>query len=127
MHDCRPSTSSRPQVTRIFILVHLIPISYRYLFPLPGAHIFTYRRHLIWMSRNRTGNKAESSPVFETIRISTLGWSRVVLKALISDAHRRYIDRDTSRTIVFAADQYGTWCVGRDSGVPAYFRWGSGV
>ncbi|RUS15878.1 P-loop containing nucleoside triphosphate hydrolase protein [Endogone sp. FLAS-F59071] len=31
----------------------------------------------------------------------------------------RYIDHDTSRTIVFAADQYGNWCVGRGSGVPA--------
>lgn len=48
------------------------------------------------------------SPV-ENITISTLGRSRELIQSLILEAQRKFIDRDKSRTVIFAADQYGNW------------------
>ncbi|KAF8934312.1 hypothetical protein BGZ47_010428 [Haplosporangium gracile] len=44
------------------------------------------------------------SPV-ENITISTLGRSRELIQSLILEAQRKFIDRDKSRTVIFAADQ----------------------
>ncbi|KAI9323306.1 hypothetical protein BX666DRAFT_1846765 [Dichotomocladium elegans] len=39
----------------------------------------------------------------------TFGRSRDLLQELVLDAQRKFIDRDLSRTVVYAADQYGAW------------------
>ncbi|ORY06295.1 mitochondrial chaperone BCS1-like protein [Basidiobolus meristosporus CBS 931.73] len=85
-----------------------------YLLPSPGMHFFTYQGRLLWLSRERIKPSAVVSNItagshIESISISTLGRCRDVLQDLVLEAKEKFIERDTSRTIVFAADQYGTW------------------
>ncbi|KAF7723489.1 hypothetical protein EC973_002000 [Apophysomyces ossiformis] len=84
-----------------------------YFLPAPGIHFFTYRNRLIWLTRERpqalTPGSASSNAPLEKIQISTFGRSRVLIQSLVFEAQRKYIDRDHSRTVVFAADQYGAW------------------
>ncbi|KAI8092164.1 P-loop containing nucleoside triphosphate hydrolase protein [Gilbertella persicaria] len=87
-----------------------------YFLPSPGTHFFTYQNRLVWMTRERPGASspaaaavANSSAVLERIQISTLGQSRKLLQDLVYEAQKKFIDRDKSRTVVFAADQYGAW------------------
>jgi chaperone BCS1 len=86
-----------------------------YFLPSPGMHFFTYKKRLVWMTRERPGTSspaaavANSSAMLERIQISTFGQSRDLLQNLVYEAQKKFIDRDKSRTVVFAADQYGAW------------------
>ncbi|KAI8378422.1 P-loop containing nucleoside triphosphate hydrolase protein, partial [Blakeslea trispora] len=86
-----------------------------YFLPSPGTHFFTYKNRILWMTRERPGTSspaaavANSNAVIERIQISTLGRSRELLQNLVYEAQKKFIDRDKSRTVVFAADQYGAW------------------
>ncbi|KAI8983812.1 P-loop containing nucleoside triphosphate hydrolase protein [Pilobolus umbonatus] len=86
-----------------------------YFLPAPGMHFFIYRRRLLWLSRERPSTSspaaavANSSALLERIQISTFGQSRILLQDLVFEAQKKFIDRDKSRTVVFAADQYGAW------------------
>lgn len=86
-----------------------------YFLPSPGIHFFTYKKRLVWMTRERPGTSspaaavANSSAMLERIQISTFGQSRDLLQNLVYEAQKKFIDRDKSRTVVFAADQYGAW------------------
>ncbi|KAK9761374.1 hypothetical protein K7432_013773 [Basidiobolus ranarum] len=85
-----------------------------YLLPSPGMHFFTYKGQLLWLSRERIKPSAVVSNItagnhIESISISALGRCRGVLQELVLEAKDKFIERDTSRTVVFAADQYGTW------------------
>ncbi|RUP47588.1 P-loop containing nucleoside triphosphate hydrolase protein [Jimgerdemannia flammicorona] len=78
-----------------------------YFLPSAGFHILTYRCRLLWLS-----HKQVISPTgvpLESISISALGRSRALIQMLITEARHIYIERDTSRTIIFVADQYGAW------------------
>ncbi|KAF9920952.1 hypothetical protein FBU30_009064 [Linnemannia zychae] len=84
-----------------------------YFLPAPGYHFFWFRNRLVWLHRERvrpTGATVASagSPI-ENITISTIGRSRDLIQSLILEAQRKFIDRDKSRTVIFAADQYGNW------------------
>jgi chaperone BCS1 len=80
-----------------------------------GMHFFTYKNRLVWMTRERPGTSSPAAAVsnsnmmLERIQISTFGQSRALLQNLVFEAQKRFIDRDKSRTVVFAADQYGAW------------------
>lgn len=86
-----------------------------YFLPSPGMHFFTYKKRLVWMTRERPGTSSpaaavsNSSAMLERIQISTFGQSRDLLQNLVYEAQKKFIDRDKSRTVVFAADQYGAW------------------
>ncbi|KAI9268082.1 P-loop containing nucleoside triphosphate hydrolase protein [Phascolomyces articulosus] len=86
-----------------------------YFLPAPGIHVFMYKKRLLWLTRERPqpssaiAAAASSSPALERIQISTFGRSRKLLEELVIDAQKQYIDRDLSRTVVYAADQYGAW------------------
>ncbi|KAG2197708.1 hypothetical protein INT47_007942 [Mucor saturninus] len=86
-----------------------------YFLPAPGMHFFTYKNRLVWLSRERPGTSSpaaavtNSSALLERIQISTFGQSRELLQSLVFEAQKQFIDRDKSRTVVFAADQYGAW------------------
>ncbi|KAG0268848.1 hypothetical protein BGZ95_002287 [Linnemannia exigua] len=84
-----------------------------YYLPAPGLHFFWFKNRLLWMYRERvrpTGaTVATSGSPVENITISTLGRSRDLIQSLILEAQRKFIDRDKSRTVIFAADQYGNW------------------
>ncbi|KAI9485799.1 MAG: P-loop containing nucleoside triphosphate hydrolase protein [Benjaminiella poitrasii] len=84
-----------------------------YFLPAPGMHFFTYKNRILWLTRERPGtsNQANNSNSFllERIQISTFGQSRELLQTLVFEAQKRFIERDKSRTVVFAADQYGAW------------------
>ncbi|KAI7855617.1 BCS1 N terminal-domain-containing protein [Circinella umbellata] len=86
-----------------------------YFLPAPGIHIFMYKNRLLWLTRERpqpssaAAAVATSSPALERIQISTFGRSRNLLEDLVLNAQKQYIDRDLSRTVVYAADQYGAW------------------
>lgn len=80
-----------------------------------GMHFFTYKNRLVWLVRERPGTSSpaaavsNSNAMLERIQISTFGRSRDLLQSLIFEAQKVFIDRDKSRTVVFAADQYGAW------------------
>lgn len=80
---------------------------------LKGLHIFMYKNRLVWLNRQRPGNNPQvannSTAILERIEISTFGQSRDLLQSLVFEAQKKYMDRDRSRTVVFAADQYGAW------------------
>jgi len=86
-----------------------------YFLPSPGMHFFTYQKRLVWLTRERPGTSspaaavANSNAMLERIQISTFGQSRELLQNLVHEAQKKFIDRDKSRTVVFAADQYGAW------------------
>lgn len=86
-----------------------------YFLPAPGMHFFTYKNRLVWLVRERPGTSSpaaavsNSNAMLERIQISTFGRSRDLLQSLIFEAQKAFIDRDKSRTVVFAADQYGAW------------------
>ncbi|CAO3645551.1 unnamed protein product [Cunninghamella blakesleeana] len=84
-----------------------------YFLPSPGIHIFTYKNRLLWLSRERPQNPgiatSNGKSVLERIQISTFGRSRTILENLVFEAQKKFIERDQSRTVVFAADQYGAW------------------
>ncbi|KAG1056142.1 hypothetical protein G6F43_001936 [Rhizopus delemar] len=84
-----------------------------YFLPSPGLHIFMYKNRLVWLNRQRPGNNPQvannSTAILERIEISTFGQSRDLLQSLVFEAQKKYMDRDRSRTVVFAADQYGAW------------------
>ncbi|KAK3843077.1 MAG: BCS1 N terminal-domain-containing protein [Linnemannia gamsii] len=84
-----------------------------YYLPAPGLHFFWFKNRLLWMYRERvrpTGaTVATSGSPVENITISTLGRSRDLIQSLILEAQHKFIDRDKSRTVIFAADQYGNW------------------
>jgi chaperone BCS1 len=67
------------------------------------------------MTRERPGTSSPAAAVsnsnmmLERIQISTFGQSRALLQNLVYEAQKKFIDRDKSRTVVFAADQYGAW------------------
>ncbi|KAG0077108.1 hypothetical protein BGZ90_007710 [Linnemannia elongata] len=88
-------------------------IAATYFLPAPGLHFFWFKNRLLWMYRERvrpTGaTVATSGSPVENITISTLGRSRELIQSLILEAQRKFIDRDKSRTVIFAADQYGNW------------------
>lgn len=72
------------------------------------VHFFTYQNRLVWLTRERpqtsTGAPATSgNAIMERIQISTIGRSRTVLQNLVLEAQRKFIERDQSRTVVFAA------------------------
>ncbi|KAI8086045.1 P-loop containing nucleoside triphosphate hydrolase protein [Halteromyces radiatus] len=86
-----------------------------YFLPAHGmVHFFTYKNRLLWLTRERpqssTGAPAVSgNAIMERIQISTIGRSRTILQSLVLEAQKKFIERDQSRTVVFAADQYGAW------------------
>ncbi|KAI8882502.1 hypothetical protein K501DRAFT_251249 [Backusella circina FSU 941] len=83
-----------------------------YFLPAPGMHFFMYQNRLLWLTRERPGTTTvvtNTSAMLERIQISTFGQSREPLQNLIYEAQRTYLERDKSRTVVFAADQYGAW------------------
>ncbi|KAI8338985.1 P-loop containing nucleoside triphosphate hydrolase protein [Chlamydoabsidia padenii] len=85
-----------------------------YFLPAHGmVHFFTYKNRLLWLTRERpqtnTGAAVSGNTIMERIQISTIGRSRSVLQNLVFDAQKQFIDRDRSRTVVFAGDQYGAW------------------
>ncbi|KAI9304515.1 P-loop containing nucleoside triphosphate hydrolase protein [Cunninghamella echinulata] len=83
-----------------------------YFLPAPGIHIFTYKNRLLWLSRERPQNAnalSNGRAILERIQISTFGRSRDILESLVFEAQKKFIERDQSRTVVFAADQYGAW------------------
>ncbi|KAF9911271.1 hypothetical protein EC991_004169 [Linnemannia zychae] len=88
-------------------------IAATYYLPAPGLHFFWFKNRLLWMYRERArpagGTVATSGSPVENITISTLGRSRDLIQSLILEAQRKFIDRDKSRTVIFAADQYGNW------------------
>ncbi|KAG0313743.1 hypothetical protein BGZ99_008600 [Dissophora globulifera] len=88
-------------------------ISATYFLPAPGLHFFWYKNRLIWMYRERVrpagSTVASAGAAVENITISTLGRSRHVIQSLITEAQRKFIDRDQARTVIFQADQYGAW------------------
>lgn len=66
------------------------------------------------MVRERPGTSspaaaANANAMLERIQISTFGRSRDLIQSLVFEAQKAFIDRDKSRTVVFAADQYGAW------------------
>ncbi|OZJ05905.1 hypothetical protein BZG36_01175 [Bifiguratus adelaidae] len=89
---------------------HLPPV---YFLPAPGFHLFTYHSRILWLSRDRVSKSASAASgtnaPLETIKIGTFGRSRHILERLVFEAQKKYIDRDQSRTVVYAADQYGAW------------------
>jgi chaperone BCS1 len=88
---------------------------YRLIYISIGMHFFMYKNSLVWLSRERPGTSSpaaavtNSSPMLERIQISTFGQSRELLQSLVYEAQYSYLERDKSRTVVFAADQYGAW------------------
>ncbi|KAF9586319.1 hypothetical protein BGW38_006941 [Lunasporangiospora selenospora] len=84
-----------------------------YFLPAPGFHFFWYKNRLLWMYRERArpagATVATAGSPVENITISTLGRSRSILQTLILEAQHKFIERDQSRTVIFAADQYGAW------------------
>ncbi|ORE03341.1 hypothetical protein BCV72DRAFT_251914 [Rhizopus microsporus var. microsporus] len=57
------------------------------------------------------GLDALTPPVYflPSPEISTFGQSRELIQSLVYEAQKKFMDRDKSRTVVFAADQYGAW------------------
>ncbi|KAI8391647.1 P-loop containing nucleoside triphosphate hydrolase protein [Radiomyces spectabilis] len=85
-----------------------------YFLPAPGIHFFVYQNRLLWLTRERPspsspGMVVSSNTPLERIQISTFGRTRTLLQSLVLEAQKKFIDRDLSRTVVFAADQYGAW------------------
>ncbi|KAL0089250.1 P-loop containing nucleoside triphosphate hydrolase protein [Phycomyces blakesleeanus] len=82
-----------------------------YFLPAPGIHLLMYNNRLLWLNRELSQNSAAAvtKSSLERIHISTFGRSRDVLQQLVLDAQQKFIDRDLSRTVVFAADGYGNW------------------
>ncbi|KAI9032894.1 mitochondrial chaperone BCS1 [Phycomyces nitens] len=70
-----------------------------------------YKNRLLWLNRelSQSSAAAMTKSSLERIHISTFGRSRDVLQDLVLEAQQKFIDRDLSRTVVFAADGYGNW------------------
>lgn len=75
-----------------------------------------YKNRLVWLNRHRPGSSSSGSAaamnpnvILERIEISTFGQSRELIQSLVYEAQKKFMDRDKSRTVVFAADQYGAW------------------
>ncbi|KAI8583676.1 hypothetical protein K450DRAFT_222254 [Umbelopsis ramanniana AG] len=85
-----------------------------YFLPAYGFHMLRYKNRLIWLRRERppsnaVANVGQSNAPAELISISTFGRSREPLHDLVWSARMTFLQRDKSRTVVFAADQYGAW------------------
>ncbi|PHZ08219.1 P-loop containing nucleoside triphosphate hydrolase protein [Rhizopus microsporus ATCC 52813] len=87
-----------------------------YFLPSPGFHFFMYKNRLVWLNRHRPGSSSSGAAaamnpnvILERIEISTFGQSRELIQSLVYEAQKKFMDRDKSRTVVFAADQYGAW------------------
>jgi chaperone BCS1 len=71
-------------------------------------HVLRYKNRLLWFTRAKqsavsaSASSTSGAPP-ECIQISTLGRSRKILQDLVFEAQKLYIDRDQSRTVVFAA------------------------
>ncbi|KAG0347162.1 mitochondrial chaperone [Podila humilis] len=78
-----------------------------YFLPAPGR----FRDRSMHRERARPAGStvATAGAPVENITISTFGRSRELIQALILEAQAKFIDRDKSRTVIFAADQYGAW------------------
>ncbi|CAM0142099.1 unnamed protein product [Umbelopsis sp. WA50703] len=85
-----------------------------YFLPAHGLHILRHNNRFMWLNRERPSSGAaaamgQSNAPAERISISTFGRSRAPLHDLVLEARTLFIERDKSRTVVFAADQYGAW------------------
>ncbi|KAI9146161.1 P-loop containing nucleoside triphosphate hydrolase protein [Paraphysoderma sedebokerense] len=81
-----------------------------YFLPSPGVHFFWFRGRPLWLSRERISQaNLTTGSVPERITISTFGRRNDVLKRLTYEAQKLYVMKDHARTIIYAADQYGTW------------------
>ncbi|KAI8824485.1 BCS1 N terminal-domain-containing protein [Fimicolochytrium jonesii] len=83
-----------------------------YFLPSPGTHIFTFQNRLLWLSRERPKSgpaSTTSSPLPERLTINSLGRNRAILESLVHEARRLWVEKDRCRTVIYSADQYGSW------------------
>ncbi|TPX71176.1 hypothetical protein SpCBS45565_g01370 [Spizellomyces sp. 'palustris'] len=82
-----------------------------YFLPSPGTHLFTFNKHILWLSRERAKPPAGGAPTasLERITINALGRNRKVLESLVRESQKLFIEKDRCRTVIYAADQYGNW------------------
>lgn len=75
-----------------------------------GVHFFMYKNRLLWLKRERPSTSSPAAAAvgsgnvtIERIQISTFGRSRTLLQELVLEAQQKFIERDLSRTVVYAA------------------------
>eukprot|EP00128_Syssomonas_multiformis_P011833 Colp12_sorted_trinity150504_noHs@16248 len=78
------------------------------LFVPSGNHFIKYKNRWIWVTRE-ADNPGGVAKGVETIRLTSLGWSRGLIESLLWEAHALYKERESGRTTVYVSDQYGNW------------------
>lgn len=87
--------------------------------PSEGSHYFRYRGHLIKLRRTQEENRPHNFGRNERLWLSCLGKNPEILRQLLLEAQKAYIERDGNRTLIYRAkrdyDRSFTWirCMSR--------------
>ncbi|CAI7636211.1 unnamed protein product [Penicillium pancosmium] len=87
--------------------------------PSEGSHYFRYRGHLIKLRRTEEQNRPHNFGRNERLWLSCLGKNPEILRQLLLEAQKAYIERDGNRTLIYRAkrdyDRSFTWirCMSR--------------
>lgn len=77
--------------------------NYRHLryTPAQGRHLFWYRGRPIILEREYNESTMRSVLTNERLYLSCFGWDSSIIKALVVEAQKAYIDRDRNRTVIY--------------------------
>jgi mitochondrial chaperone BCS1 len=84
--------------------------------PSRGTHFFRYQNQILAFTRIRDEKQTcfEGSRT-EEIQISCLGRSGVILKELMKEAQKAYLDKDKKKTVIYQARLAKMECIGADA------------
>ncbi|KAJ5387261.1 hypothetical protein N7509_009802 [Penicillium cosmopolitanum] len=71
--------------------------------PSEGSHYFRYRGHLIKLRRTEEQNRPRNFGRNERLWLSCLGKNPEILRQLLLEAQKAYIERDGNRTLIYRA------------------------
>jgi chaperone BCS1 len=83
--------------------------------PAQGTHYFRFRGRYVAFTREVSENSGSGSSYTyfperaERLYISTLGRGTRVLRELLGEAQRGYVEKDTSRTVIYRGARYGAY------------------
>lgn len=74
--------------------------------PSEGRHLFWYRGRPIILEREYKDLTTRWVLNNERLYLSCFGWSSSIIKSLMLEAQKTYIDRDRNRTVIYRAQKY---------------------
>jgi chaperone BCS1 len=80
-----------------------------------GNYVIRYKGHKVWLQRSRDeSNSADQlahfGGVFERVKLTAWGSSRIILQDLINEAMELYMHKEEGKTIIYTA-VHGNWQV----------------